>query len=82
MGSEKLLPGRAPQHQAHVDGFWIDRYVVMVGEFAAGLAPDEDACAPKGDTSTKTRIALLFVLRVGVTDPSGPRDGRSGCRRC
>ena len=35
MGSEKLLPGRAPQHQAHIDGFWIDRYVVTVGEFAA-----------------------------------------------
>src|SRR3954451_4658396 len=78
MGSERFYPEEGPVHRVAVDGFWIDRHAVTVGEFRRFVAetgyvtvaerPIDAARYPGADPDLLTPGSLVFRQARGPVD--------------
>jgi sulfatase modifying factor 1 len=78
MGSERFYPEEGPVHPVAVDGFWIDRHPVTVGEFRRFVAdtgyvtvaerPLDAAAYPDADPDLLVPGSLVFRKARGPVD--------------
>lgn len=78
MGSEEFYPDERPAHEREVGSFWIDRYEVTNGDFAAFVADTgyltvaerelDPADFPGADPETLVPGAMVFTPTAGPVD--------------